>query len=73
MTGMTVAEVTLYVGGEPLFALDVSNGDAVFELEISVFHGSFGAPVVVDDVLYAGICIKEEAGGQYDNYVRAYV
>jgi len=73
MTGMTVAEETLYVGGEPLFALDVTDGSVTFDLEVGVFHGSFGAPVVVDDVLYAGICIKEAAGGQYDNYVRAYV
>jgi len=58
MTGMTVAEETLYVGGEPLFALDVTDGSVTFDLEVGVFHGSFGAPVVVDDVLYAGICIK---------------
>ncbi|WP_232703416.1 PQQ-binding-like beta-propeller repeat protein [Halobacterium wangiae] len=73
MTGMTVAEDTLYVGGEPLFALDATDGSVTFELEVGVFHGSYGAPVVVDDVLYAGICIKEAAGGQYDNYVRAFV
>lgn len=73
MTGMTVGGETLYVGGEPLFALDVATGDEIFDIPVGEWHGSYGAPVVVDDVLYAGICIKQTAGAQYDNYVRAYV
>jgi outer membrane protein assembly factor BamB len=73
MTGMAVAGDTLYVGGEPLFALDVATGDEIFDIPVGEWHGSYGAPVVVDDVLYAGICIKQTAGAQYDNYVRAYV
>jgi len=73
MTGMSVAADTLYVGGEPLFALDVTDGSEIFDLPVGAYHGSYGAPVVVDDVMYAGICIKEEPGSLYDNYVRAYV
>lgn len=73
MTGMSVGGDTLYVGGEPLFALDVASGDVKFDLPVSVYHGAYGAPVAVDDVLYAGICIKDEMGARYDNYVRAYV
>lgn len=73
MAGMSVAGNTLYVGGEPLFALDTTDGSVLFELPVDVYHGSYGAPVVVDDVLYAGICIKKEAGAEYDNSVRAYV
>ena len=73
MTGMAVADDTLYVGGEPLFALDAETGDLVFDLPVDVSHGAYGAPVVVDDVMYAGICIKEEQGAVYDNYVRAYL
>lgn len=73
MTGMTVAGDTLYVGGEPLFALDAATGEQVFDVPVGEYHGSYGAPVAVDDVLYAGICIKQSPGAQYDNYVRAYV
>ncbi|MFC3477789.1 outer membrane protein assembly factor BamB family protein [Halobacterium litoreum] len=73
MSGMTVAGDTLYVGGEPLFALDVADGSVTFDIPVDVYHGSYGAPVVVEDVLYAGICIKEQTGVEYDNYVRAYV
>jgi outer membrane protein assembly factor BamB len=72
MTGMSVGGDTLYVGGEPLFALDVATGDVRFDLPVSVYHGAYGAPVAVEDVLYAGICIKDELGARYDNYVRAY-
>jgi len=73
LTGMAVGGGTLYVGGEPLFALDAETGDVQFELTEDVFHLTYGAPVVVDDVLYAGICIKDEAGAKYDNSVRAFV
>ncbi|MFB6269427.1 MAG: PQQ-binding-like beta-propeller repeat protein [Halobacterium sp.] len=73
MTGMAVADGTLYVGGEPLFALAADSGDVVFDLPVGAYHGAYGAPVVVDDVMYAGICIKDEQGAIYDNYVRAWV
>ncbi|WP_336035611.1 PQQ-binding-like beta-propeller repeat protein [Halobacterium yunchengense] len=73
MSGMALADGTLYVGGEPLFALDAASGDVVFDLPVGVYHGAYGAPVVVDDVMYAGVCIKEEPGAPYDNSVRAYV
>ncbi|MCG1004408.1 MULTISPECIES: PQQ-binding-like beta-propeller repeat protein [Halobacterium] len=73
LTGMAVGGDTLYVGGEPLFALDAATGDVQFELTEDVFHLTYGAPIVVDDVLYAGICIKDEAGAMYDNSVRAFV
>jgi outer membrane protein assembly factor BamB len=72
MTGATVAGDTLYVGGEPLFALDTATGDARFELPVSDFHGAYGAPVAAGDALFVGICIKDEMGARYDNYVRAY-
>ncbi len=73
LTGMAVGGGTLYVGGEPLFALDAATGEVQFELTENVFHLTYGAPVVVDDVLYAGICIKDEAGAMYDNSMRAFV
>lgn len=73
MSGMTAANGALYVGGEPLFGLDAATGDVRFDLPVDVYHGAYGAPVVADDVLYAGVCIKDEAGVKYDNYVRAWV
>ncbi|WP_353634868.1 PQQ-binding-like beta-propeller repeat protein [Halobacterium sp. NMX12-1] len=73
LTGMAVGGGTLYVGGEPLFALDAATGEMQFELTEDVFHLTYGAPIVVGDVLYAGICIKDEAGAMYDNSVRAFV
>jgi len=73
MTGATVAGDTLYVGGEPLFALDIATGDVRFDLPVSEFHGAYGAPVAAGDALFVGVCIKDEMGARYDNYVRAYV
>ncbi|WP_059057991.1 outer membrane protein assembly factor BamB family protein [Halobacterium hubeiense] len=73
LTGMAFGGGTLYVGGEPVFALDAETGAVQFELTEDVFHLTYGAPIVVDDVLYAGICIKDEAGAMYDNSVRAFV
>lgn len=72
-SGMTVAGDTLYVGGEPLLALNVNDGSIRFEIAEGAFHGSYGPPIAVDDVLYAGICIKREPSSKYDNYVRAFV
>lgn len=72
MTGATVAGDTLYVGGEPLFGLDTATGDARFDLPVSDFHGAYGAPVAAGDALFVGICIKDQLGARYDNYVRAY-
>lgn len=72
MTGATVAGDTLYVGGEPLFALDTATGDPRFDLPVSDYHGAYGAPVAAGDALFVGICIKDQMGARYDNYVRAY-
>jgi len=73
MTGATVAGDTLYVGGEPLFALDTATGDARFDLPVGEFHGAYGAPVAAGDALFVGVCIKDQMGARYSNYVRAYV
>ena len=72
MTGATVAGDTLYVGGEPLFALDTATGDERVALPVSEFHGAYGAPVAAGDALFVGVCIKDQMGARYDNYVRAY-
>ncbi|MCD2203137.1 outer membrane protein assembly factor BamB family protein [Halobacterium sp. KA-6] len=73
LTRMAVGGERLYVGSEQLFALNAETGEVQFELTENVFHLTYGAPIVVDDVLYAGICIKDEAGAMYDNSVRAFV
>jgi len=73
MTGATVAGDTLYVGGEPLFALDTATGDVRFDLPVDEFHGAYGAPVAAGDAMFVGVCIKDTMGARYDNYVRAYV
>ncbi|SEW17888.1 outer membrane protein assembly factor BamB family protein [Halobacterium jilantaiense] len=72
MTGATVADDTLYVGGEPLFALDTATGDVRFDLPVDEYHGAYGAPVAAGDALFVGVCIKDQMGARYDNYVRAY-
>ncbi|MDH5018873.1 outer membrane protein assembly factor BamB family protein [Halobacterium rubrum] len=72
MTGATVAGDTLYVGGEPLFALDTATGDVRFDLPVDQYHGAYGAPVAAGDAMFVGVCIKDTAGARYDNYVRAY-
>lgn len=72
MTGATVAGDTLYVGGEPLFALDTATGDERFALPVDEYHGAYGAPVAAGDALFVGVCIKDTMGARYDNYVRAY-
>jgi outer membrane protein assembly factor BamB len=73
MTGVAVADGTVFVGGEPLFALSAADGSVVFETTIDGYHGSYGAPVAVGETLFAGVCIKEKPTSQYDNYVRAIV
>ncbi|MFB6194027.1 MAG: PQQ-binding-like beta-propeller repeat protein [Halobaculum sp.] len=73
INGVTVAGDTAYVGGSRLSAVSVADGSVVWDVPIPGEAGAFGAPVVVGNTAFVGVCIKREAGDLYDDYMYAFV
>ncbi|MEF8857471.1 MAG: PQQ-binding-like beta-propeller repeat protein [Halolamina sp.] len=72
INGVTITRGRAYVGGSRLSAVDVASGDLVWEKPIPGQGGAFGAPVIVGNTAFVGVCIKEEAGDPYDDFFYAY-
>lgn len=72
INGVSIAGGRAYVGGSRLSAVDVASGDLAWEQPIPGQGGAYGAPVVVGNTAFVGVCIKEEAGDPYDDFMYAY-
>lgn len=73
INGVSRSEDRVYVGGSRLSSLDVATGEVVWELPVPGTGGGFGAPVVLGNTVFVGVCIKEEATSPYDDYLYAYI
>jgi outer membrane protein assembly factor BamB len=73
INGVSIAGGRAYVGGSRLSAVDVASGNLAWEQPIPGQGGAYGAPVVVGNTAFVGVCIKEEAGDPYDDFLYAYV
>lgn len=73
INGVSVVGDRAYVGGSLLTAVDVGSGDVAWEKPVPGAAGGFGAPVVVGNTLFVGVCIKHEANDPYDDYLYAYI
>lgn len=73
INGVSIAGERAYVGGSRLSAVDVASGELAWEQPIPGQGGAYGAPVVVGNTAFVGVCIKEEAGDPYDDFMYAYV
>ena len=73
INGVSVAGDTAYVGGDRLTAVSVDDGSPQWDVPIPGEAGAFGAPVVVGNTAFVGVCIKREAGDLYDDYMYAFV
>lgn len=73
INGVTVSRDTAYVGGSKLSAVDTADGSQLWDVPIPGQSGAFGAPVVVGNTAFVGVCIKREAGDLYDDYMYAFV
>jgi outer membrane protein assembly factor BamB len=73
INGVSVAGDRAYVGGSRLTAVDVETGEMAWDKPVPGAAGGFGAPVVVGNTLFVGVCIKHEANDPYDDYLYAYV
>lgn len=72
INGVSVAGKRAYVGGSRLSAVAVDDGSVIWEKPVPGSGGGFGAPVVIGNTLFVGVCIKEEAHDPYDDYMYAY-
>jgi len=70
MNGMAVAEDGVYVGGSDVTALD-ADGRIRWQYPIPGAGGGYGAPIVIDDVVFVGACIKESSSSLYDDHMFA--
>lgn len=73
INGVTVSRDTAYVGGSKLSAVSVADGSLRWDVPIPGQSGAFGAPVVVGNTAFVGVCIKDEPGDLYDDYMYAFV
>ncbi len=73
INGVSIAGGRAYVGGSRMTAVDVASGDTAWEQPVPGQGGGFGAPVVVGNTAFVGVCIKDEAGDPYDDFLYAYV
>lgn len=73
INGVCVAGSRAYVGGSRLTAVDVESGAVAWEQPVPGTGGGFGAPVVVGNAVFVGVCIKEEAHSPYDDFLYAYI
>lgn len=72
INGVSIAGDRAYVGGSRLSAVDVASGELAWDQPVPGQGGGFGAPVVVGNTMFVGVCIKEEAGDPYDDFLYAY-
>jgi outer membrane protein assembly factor BamB len=73
INGVSVAGERVYVGGSRLTAVDVRTGESAWVQDVPGQGGGFGAPVVVGNTMFVGVCIKEEANDPYDDFLYAYL
>lgn len=73
INGVSIAAGRAYVGGSRLTAVDVGTGDVAWEQQVPGTGGGFGAPIVLGNALFVGVCIKEEANDPYDDFLYAYI
>lgn len=73
INGVCIGEDRAYVGGSLLTAVDVASGEVAWERPVPGAAGGFGAPVVVGNTVFVGVCIKHEAHDPYDDFLFAYV
>lgn len=67
--GLSVGDDTVYVGGNSLYALHRVDGSSRWSYDVSAYSDSHYAPAITSESIYHGICIKEHAGVEYDNYI----
>jgi len=72
MNGMAVATDGVYVGGSDVTALD-ADGTVRWKYPIPGAGGGYGAPIVIDEVVFVGACIKETSSSLYDDHMYALV
>jgi len=65
----TASGDVVYIGGSPLYALSVEDGDLLWEYGLSAFSYTFYSPTITDNSVYVGSCVKWEEASQYDNGV----
>lgn len=70
MNGMAAATDGVYVGGSDVTALD-ADGSVRWKYPIPGAGGGYGAPIVIDDVVFVGACIKESSSSLYDDHMYA--
>lgn len=68
-SGLTIAGDHLYVGGVQFLVVNVDAGEVVAEVPVDGAGGAYGQPVVCDDTVYVGSCIKQGKRYVYDNYL----
>lgn len=66
---IAVAGGSVFVGGDVLYSYEIGQGELRWKKEVPGYAGAWGGPAVVNGDMYVGVCIKEEAGSLYDNYV----
>lgn len=66
---IAVAGGAVFVGGDVLYAYATGDGSRQWKMEVPGYAGAWGGPAVVNGDMYVGVCIKEDAGSLYDNYV----
>lgn len=71
MNGMSVTANGVYVGGSDVTALAPADGSVRWQYPISGYSGGFGAPIVLDGVVFTGACIKHDRGDRYDDHLYA--
>jgi len=72
INGVSVAGDRAYVGGSRLTAVDIKSGESAWVQDVPGQGGGFGAPIVVGNTAFVGVCIKEEANEPYDDFIYAY-
>jgi len=72
INGVSIAGDRAYVGGSRLTAVDVGSGEVAWDQPVPGAGGGFGAPVVVGNTAFVGVCIKEEPGDPYDDFLYAF-
>jgi len=73
INGVSVAGERVYVGGSRLTAVDVRSGESAWVADVPGQGGGFGAPIVVGNTMFVGVCIKKEANDPYDDFLYAYL
>lgn len=71
MNGMAVTERGVFVGGSNVTALGTIDGTVRWTYPIPGDGGGYGAPVVLDGVVFTGACIKETPSSLYDDHMFA--